>query len=217
MRTRLLATAAVLVALLSVAAVAGAALGTRFSDVPASHPFVAEIEQLADACVVNGYPDGTFRPGANVTRQALSAMLARGLPALLHDAGNDVEVVIGTEVDVASVTIEVTGGPSCERHVRIDGNRLVWLAGPDYTCPPLSDSFVMSVLTVDGQPVNGAPASSDPRLTAYVTLGPGTHTVALSTTVSGGCTGKVRLWGEVAAEVFAVGQTDPVVYPPVPG
>jgi hypothetical protein len=48
-----------------------------FSDVPADHPFAAEIGWLAASGVATGYPDGTFRPTEPVSRQATAAFLAR--------------------------------------------------------------------------------------------------------------------------------------------
>lgn len=48
-----------------------------FSDVPTSHPFFEEISWMADSGLGQGYSDGTFRPAANVTRQAASAFLHR--------------------------------------------------------------------------------------------------------------------------------------------
>jgi pimeloyl-ACP methyl ester carboxylesterase len=41
------------------------------------HPFGAEIAWAASEGVVGGYPDGTFRPTAPMTRQTFAAMLAR--------------------------------------------------------------------------------------------------------------------------------------------
>lgn len=49
----------------------------EFSDVPPSHPFYTEIDWLVDAGVTTGYSDGTFRPSAVVTRQAMAAFLVR--------------------------------------------------------------------------------------------------------------------------------------------
>lgn len=51
--------------------------GQSFSDVSPGHPFYDEIEWLAHAGITTGYPDGTFRPGAPVTRQAMAAYLER--------------------------------------------------------------------------------------------------------------------------------------------
>ena len=73
-------------AALAVAAIAvassflGAALAggpQTFSDVTPSHPFYGEIEWLTGSGITTGYPDGTFRPGAPVTRQAMAAYLQR--------------------------------------------------------------------------------------------------------------------------------------------
>jgi hypothetical protein len=50
-----------------------------FSDVPTSHPFFQEIEALASSGISTGYVDGTFRPNAYVTRQAMAAFLSRAL------------------------------------------------------------------------------------------------------------------------------------------
>ncbi len=48
-----------------------------FVDVPASHPFVEEIEWLVDEGIAAGYPDGTFQPALPVTRGAMAAFLWR--------------------------------------------------------------------------------------------------------------------------------------------
>ncbi|HEX6425196.1 MAG TPA: S-layer homology domain-containing protein [Acidimicrobiales bacterium] len=48
-----------------------------FSDVPASHQFYEEIAWLAQTGITTGYPDGTFRPGAAITRQAMAAFFYR--------------------------------------------------------------------------------------------------------------------------------------------
>jgi hypothetical protein len=42
--------------------------GPHFSDVPEAHPFYAVIETLYNKRLINGYADGTFHPGAYVTR-----------------------------------------------------------------------------------------------------------------------------------------------------
>jgi streptogramin lyase len=48
-----------------------------FSDVSPAHPFFAEIEWMADTGIAAGYSNGTYAPGAPVTRQAMSAFLYR--------------------------------------------------------------------------------------------------------------------------------------------
>lgn len=55
-------------------------MGPRvFSDVPASHPFCAAIEWLFSQGIATGWPDGTFRPGEPVSREATAAFLYRAL------------------------------------------------------------------------------------------------------------------------------------------
>ena len=46
-----------------------------FPDVATGHPFCGPIAWLAAEGGVKGYPDGTFRPGALMTRQAMAAWL----------------------------------------------------------------------------------------------------------------------------------------------
>ena len=70
---------AIVVGLLSGALVAGAGGGGPFSDVPADHPFAAEIEHLAEAGIAGGFNDGSYRPSQPVTRQSMAAFLGRGL------------------------------------------------------------------------------------------------------------------------------------------
>jgi hypothetical protein len=59
-----------------------------FSDVGGTHPFCSDIEWLADSGVTAGFPDGTFRPVADVTRQSTAAFLYRysGSPAFIPPA-----------------------------------------------------------------------------------------------------------------------------------
>lgn len=61
----------------SVATTALAGGGGPFSDVGDDHPFADEIAFVADSGIAQGYEDGTFRPGAPVTRQAMAAFFAR--------------------------------------------------------------------------------------------------------------------------------------------
>jgi S-layer homology domain/Divergent InlB B-repeat domain/Kelch motif/Galactose oxidase, central domain len=51
--------------------------GDAFSDVSADHPFCPEIAWMKDAGITTGFSDGTYRPDADVTRQAMAAFLAR--------------------------------------------------------------------------------------------------------------------------------------------
>lgn len=63
-----------------------------FADVPAGHPFDAAIAWADEADLVEGYPDGTFRPAAPVTRQAAAAWLVRMTGSV--PGGADVELPV---------------------------------------------------------------------------------------------------------------------------
>jgi subtilisin-like proprotein convertase family protein len=48
-----------------------------FADVPIDNPFCQEIQWMRDEQISEGFGDGTYRPSATVSRQAMSAFLAR--------------------------------------------------------------------------------------------------------------------------------------------
>jgi hypothetical protein len=50
-----------------------------FADVPTSHPFFNEIEQLAKSGVTLGCGGGSYCPDASVTRGQMAAFLGRAL------------------------------------------------------------------------------------------------------------------------------------------
>jgi hypothetical protein len=50
-----------------------------FSDVPAGQWYTAAVEWAASLGITSGYTDGSFRPGAPVTRAEVSALLLRAL------------------------------------------------------------------------------------------------------------------------------------------
>jgi murein DD-endopeptidase MepM/ murein hydrolase activator NlpD len=54
---------------------------TSFSDVPASHSNSKAISFLAEKGVINGYPDGTFKPDATVTRAEALKFVIEGIRA----------------------------------------------------------------------------------------------------------------------------------------
>ena len=54
-----------------------ACLATPFTDVPKANAFCGHITWLVAHDIANGYPDGTFKPGAAVSRQAMAAFLHR--------------------------------------------------------------------------------------------------------------------------------------------
>lgn len=83
-RTALGGTLAAAVAVGATVATAAPAAAVTFKDVPTSQPFHREITELARAGIVNGWPDGTFRPYDPVRRDAMAAYLYRlvGEPAV---------------------------------------------------------------------------------------------------------------------------------------
>lgn len=90
-----------------VASGVGAWANHQFTDVPSDHVFHEEIDAIADAGISTGYPDGTYRPGRDVSRGAMAAFMARtagrvgetfGL-ATLNSSGT-------TQAPVASIRVE---------------------------------------------------------------------------------------------------------------
>lgn len=56
-----------------------AVTGAGFTDVPETAWFYDDVSAAVEAGIVNGYPDGTFRPHASITRQEAALVLARQL------------------------------------------------------------------------------------------------------------------------------------------
>ncbi len=73
--------------LLSVAAFAHA--HRDFDDVPNGHPNFEAIGMLAQEGLINGYPDGTFRPEALVNRAEMAALIVRGLDDFAGNEGGE--------------------------------------------------------------------------------------------------------------------------------
>jgi len=48
-----------------------------FTDVPTGMTFYKEISWMADAGISTGWSDGSFRPGTEVSRQAMAAFMFR--------------------------------------------------------------------------------------------------------------------------------------------
>ena len=71
------AMAAFLYRLVNDGATAPACTAAPFTDVTTSHPFCGEIAWLKSSGITTGYADGTFRPAAPVSRDAMAAFLYR--------------------------------------------------------------------------------------------------------------------------------------------
>ena len=61
----------------------------EFSDVPASHQNYQAINWLQDKGIINGYPDGTFKPYQNVNRVEALKMILLGSSVSGETASND--------------------------------------------------------------------------------------------------------------------------------
>ena len=51
----------------------------NFKDVPKQSPYYEGIDYLTERSIISGYPDGTFRPNAYVTRGEAAKMIASTL------------------------------------------------------------------------------------------------------------------------------------------
>ena len=49
----------------------------RFKDVPEQHWAYKAIEELAERGIINGYPDGSFRPDESVTRAEIATIMSK--------------------------------------------------------------------------------------------------------------------------------------------
>jgi len=77
MKTRSVRQTAVAALVVMAGLIASISPAAAFSDVKPSHPFHTEITWASNNGIVNGYPDGTFRGGGQVTREAVSAFMFR--------------------------------------------------------------------------------------------------------------------------------------------
>ncbi len=60
---------------------------SAFSDVPSSHKYYEEISALAADGILEGYPDGTFKPGETINRVELTKIMVASI--LDYDPGQD--------------------------------------------------------------------------------------------------------------------------------
>jgi hypothetical protein len=80
----------------------------QLSDVSDTSPFHDEIATIIDAGIASGYEDGTFRPGAPVTRQAMAAFLDRGLTRARFQIIGGAVVQAGPQL-VGEISIDAPG------------------------------------------------------------------------------------------------------------
>ena len=59
-----------------------------FPDVPATKHFAKAVNELAERNIIGGYPDGTFKPGNNITRGQAAAIIAKMIKLDMNDVKN---------------------------------------------------------------------------------------------------------------------------------
>jgi hypothetical protein len=97
--------AAAVIGVVVLAAGSGALAGGAFTDVPPSHPFSQQIGNIVGAGITTGYEDGTYRPGAPVTRGAMAAFMNRGFGRVGYDEGTVTTDDNNTVVTVAQTAV----------------------------------------------------------------------------------------------------------------
>ena len=60
-----------------------------FPDVPASAWYAEAVNELAARGILNGYPDGTFKPEQTATRAEVAVMLYRALKSFAQNANDN--------------------------------------------------------------------------------------------------------------------------------
>ena len=140
--------AVVVVALCLGGSAAIAGVGPSFTDVPEDHPFADEIEAIAAAGITTGFNDGTYRPGANVTRQAMAAFMGRGFSRVGWGSRSS-EIGIGVGTDVASVTVDAGATESGQGYVLLVATGHVVVEDPEEEGPVTA--FARIVRSSDGE------------------------------------------------------------------
>lgn len=118
------------VALLLGAALAlpvGAFAGHAFTDVPGTHTFHGNIDNLADAGITAGCSPTTFCPDAPVTRGQMAAFLNRGLGRLATKVVASPVDANGSDVTIGTISITPGTAPGADQAaqfvlVRFDGH-----------------------------------------------------------------------------------------------
>ncbi|WP_231571170.1 S-layer homology domain-containing protein [Gordoniibacillus kamchatkensis] len=107
----------------------------RFSDVANAYWAYSAIARAAHAGVIDGYPDGTFRPDAAITRMDMAYMIARSLGLAGKKRGGPPFADIGEDDPAAGIL----------KQLKADG----WIGGfPDGTFRPDRLATRAELLTV---------------------------------------------------------------------
>ena len=155
---------------------AGVVLGQNtFNDVPDSDPRIEDIQYAAAQGWFQGYPDGSFRPGqeisegqlAKVIRRARSGM-TRGDAAVFLRGGIDrLQTVVPTTTTAATTTTVRTGEPGGDGPVEpgsggpVDPNPPVVIEPTTTTTAPAATTTTTTTVQT-GEPGGEGPAPAEP-------------------------------------------------------
>jgi len=106
-----------------------------FPDVPSGHWASGAIGALQEGYVLGGFPDGTFRPGAPVTRAEFSVLLARAMnPAFLQPAvltaraTQAVQLLMASDLSGLAAMVHPTDGVRISPYNYVQPSHLVFSA-----------------------------------------------------------------------------------------
>lgn len=126
---------AVTVALVSLVVGAGTAVaGGSFADVAPEDPFYGEIEAIADAGITTGYGDGTYRPGASVSRGAMAAFMGRGFSRASGASGTLTDPQDTFTYGIAGTQVTAGAASGSGGYVVVTGHASMNSRGPNCPC-----------------------------------------------------------------------------------
>jgi hypothetical protein len=165
-----------LVAVVMLAFGSGAVAGGTFTDVSSSHPFSQHVENIVGAGITTGFDDGTYRPGAPVSRGAMAAFVARGFGRVGNGTGSATSTTTESVVTFAQTTMTAGAVGSGGGFVQVTAN--VIAATEDFgDCPCLVLLSLSDGTTIQGP--TAAVISDDDAV-----LGTGQVSVATNTVFS---------------------------------
>jgi hypothetical protein len=111
-----------------------------FVDVPADHVFAQPISEVANAGVAQGYEDGTYRPGAPVTRQAMAAFLSRVGSSIAEVSAAGPTITSNSAATIGAVLVDVPGNADTTQYVHVVGT-VSFEDGAPQGCAPCTLAF----------------------------------------------------------------------------
>ncbi len=100
---------------------ADSVLGYKFSDYEDVTPQLAnEVAVAVDKKLIQGFPDGTFRPNSAINRASVATLLYRVLKSSYTTATQDVKLDVQVPQQVSDKTVKVTGKVNADAKVYIN-------------------------------------------------------------------------------------------------